>query len=55
MSLLVKGRREGRDIVTVTPQSAGWKFVGFAAHRLGAGESLPLTTGRNEICIVVLR
>ena len=55
MSLLVKGRREGRDIVTVTPQSAGWKFVGFAAHRLATGESLALSTGGNEICIVVLR
>jgi hypothetical protein len=23
-SLLVKGRRDGRDIVRVTPQTAGW-------------------------------
>ena len=40
MSLLVKGRANGRDIVTVTPQSAGWKYVGFSAHRLAAGESV---------------
>ena len=33
-SLLVKARREGREIVRVTPQSAGWKYVGFAAYRL---------------------
>ncbi len=38
MSLLVKGRRDGRDIVRVTPESAGWTHVGFAAHRLAAGE-----------------
>lgn len=55
MSLLVKGRREGRDIVTVTPQSAGWKYVGFAAHRLAAGEALEFATGGNEACVVVLR
>ena len=55
MSLLVKGRREGRDIVTVTPQSAGWKYVGFAAHRLAPGEELAFATGRNEVCVVVLR
>ena len=55
MSLLVKGRREGRDIVAVTPQSAGWKFVGFAAHRLVPGEELAFATGRNEVCVVVLR
>ncbi|MFO1315678.1 MAG: 5-deoxy-glucuronate isomerase [Burkholderiales bacterium] len=54
MTLLVKGRRDGRDIVTVTPRSAGWKYVGFAAHRLAPGESLAFATARNEVCVVVL-
>ncbi len=54
MSLLVKGLREGRDIVAVTPQSAGWKYVGFSAHRLAPGESLEFATGRSEVCVVVL-
>ncbi len=40
MSLLVKARRNGREIVKVTPQSAGWKYVGFAAFRLAAGETI---------------
>ena len=55
MSLLVKASRSGRDIVSVTPQSAGWKYVGFAAHRLATGESMSMATGRSEICVVVLR
>ncbi|MFO1311121.1 MAG: 5-deoxy-glucuronate isomerase [Burkholderiales bacterium] len=55
MTLLVKARRTGRDIVSVTPQSAGWKYVGFSAHRLAAGESLSRDTGTNEVCVVVLR
>ena len=55
MTLLVKGRRTGRDIVTVTPQSAGWKYVGFAAHRMQPGEQMDFATGTNEVCIVVLR
>jgi len=55
MSLLVKGRRDGRDIVTVTPQSAGWRYVGFAAHRLQPGEQLEFATSGNEVCVVVLR
>src|SRR5213595_2511844 len=55
MSLLVKGRRSGREIVSVTPQSAGWNFVGFAAHRLADGDSIALATGQNEVCVVVLR
>jgi 5-deoxy-glucuronate isomerase len=59
MKLLVKGRA-GRDIVSVTPQSANWTYVGFAAHRLAAGEALALAgtegaDGARETCIVVLR
>jgi 5-deoxy-glucuronate isomerase len=54
MSLLVKGRRDGPDIVDVTPQSAGWKYVGFSAHRLAPGAALDLPASGNELCIVVL-
>jgi 5-deoxy-glucuronate isomerase len=54
MSLLVKARRDARDIVSVTPASAGWQYVGFSAHRLGAGERLALDLAGREICVVVL-
>jgi 5-deoxy-glucuronate isomerase len=54
MNLLVKGDRASSNIVTVTPQSAGWNYVGFAAHRLASGASLGFDTGDRECCIVVL-
>jgi 5-deoxy-glucuronate isomerase len=54
MTLLVKANRGGGEIVRVTPQSAGWNFVGFAAHRLLRGEALSFATGGRETCIVVL-
>ena len=54
MSLLVKARRAGRDIVRVTPESAGWRYVGFSAHRLAQGEAMPLERPGDELCIVVL-
>lgn len=54
MSLLVKAKREGRDIVRVTPETAGWKHVGFSAHRLEDGESLRVEEAAREACIVVL-
>jgi 5-deoxy-glucuronate isomerase len=54
MNLLVKGDRTSSSIVTVTPQSAGWNYVGFAAHRLVRGASLGFDTGDRECCIVVL-
>jgi 5-deoxy-glucuronate isomerase len=53
-SLLVKAAPSGRDIVTVTPESAGWRYVGFSAHRLRAGERLDIVADSRERCIVVL-
>lgn len=54
MTLLVKARRDAREIVRVTPDSAGWRFVGFTAYRLRAGESVELGLREREVCIVVL-
>ena len=55
MSLLVKANARGREIVEVTPQSAGWSRVGFAAFRLDAGQAMEMTLadGR-EGCLIVL-
>lgn len=54
MSPLLVKARPGSTIVEVTPESAGWTHVGFAAHRLAAGDQLKLETGQRELCIVVL-
>jgi len=54
MSLLVKARRDGRSIVEVTPRSAGWKYVGFAAYRLEDRQTLELASDALERCLVVL-
>jgi 5-deoxy-glucuronate isomerase len=54
MSLLVKARREGRDIVRVTPESAGWRYVGFSAHRLMPDEAMTIDPSSDELCVVVL-
>ncbi|WP_321915960.1 MULTISPECIES: 5-deoxy-glucuronate isomerase [Paraburkholderia] len=53
-NLIVKGQQTGRGIVTVTPESAGWRHVGFTAKRLGRGESIVFNTGAVELCVVVL-
>lgn len=51
--LLVKGRA-GKEIASVTPESAGWGYVGFAAYRLAAGETLDWSDAKREACVVVL-
>jgi 5-deoxy-glucuronate isomerase len=52
--LLVKGAREGRRIARVTPQSAGWQYVGFEALRLAPGEKFEGSTTDRELCIVIV-
>ncbi len=52
--LQVKATRTGREIVEVTPQSAGWAHVGFRAIRLETGESERIDTGTRELCLVIL-
>ncbi|WP_077035996.1 5-deoxy-glucuronate isomerase [Pelomonas sp. KK5] len=52
--LLVKAAQAGREIIEVTPESAGWRHVGFRALRLAAGEGEALQTGARELCLVVL-
>ena len=52
--LLAKSAPQGRQIVEVTPERAGWTHVGFRAVRLAAGETEGMATGARELCIVVL-
>ena len=52
--LLAKAAPEGREIVSVTPERAGWTYVGFQALRLQAQESETVDTGARELCLVVL-
>lgn len=54
MTLLAKAAKDGREIVQITPQRAGWNYVGFRAIRLKAGEIETLDTGAQELCLVVL-
>jgi 5-deoxy-glucuronate isomerase len=55
MSLLVKSRPSGRTIVEVTPESAGWRYVGFAAFRMKAGDRFQFQASDREQCFVVLQ
>lgn len=38
----------------ITPESAGWKYVGFEAYQLQPGMPLTQETGGNEVCLVFL-
>ncbi len=41
-------------VASVTPQSAGWTYVGFDLHRLAPGESAGDVTGHREVCLVLV-
>ncbi|WP_277679594.1 5-deoxy-glucuronate isomerase [Gracilibacillus dipsosauri] len=42
------------NIIRVSPESAGWKYVGFEVYQLSSGEILRKDTNENEVCIVLL-
>ena len=40
-------------VIRVTPESAGWKYVGFDLYRLAPGKNARAETGDREHCIVL--
>ena len=54
--LLVKPKLPNREkcILDITPESAGWKYVGFAVFRMEAGDSLQRRSEGRETCVVVI-
>ncbi len=41
-------------VLSVTPESAGWSYVGFEVHRLEPGEDRAVRIADREHCLVVL-
>jgi 5-deoxy-glucuronate isomerase len=54
--LLVRAGEPDADgcILSVTPESAGWSYVGFEVYRLPAGARLDRRSEARETCVVVL-
>lgn len=44
---------QGR-IHAITPESANWRYVGFAIHKLRAGQRISAAAGENELCLVLV-
>lgn len=54
--LIIKAGVPDKDglVAAVSPESAGWKYVGFEVYQLQAGDSLNRLAQKNEICLVLL-
>ena len=52
MSNSASARPAPGRVIDVTPQSAGWTYVGFDLHRLKAGDRVAAETGDREVCLV---
>ena len=52
--LHVRPRSDEGKVISITPQSAGWKHVGFEVHKLTAGQRLKAGTGEREVCLVLI-
>jgi len=54
MHLLIKPRKDSKEVASVTPQSAGWRYISFSARKLAPGETVSFLDHSNELCVVVL-
>ncbi len=54
MSRLLVKPATARQVHQITPDSAGWSYVGFEVYDLLAGEDLELQQAGRELCLVVL-
>lgn len=54
--LLIKPNKEAEEgnVLKVTPESAGWDYVGFEVYSLEAGSTLKKKTNNQEVCLVLL-
>lgn len=56
-NLLVHGRLTPEAdgcLLAISPESAGWHYVGFRVHALTTGQSYQCEAGGNELCLVLL-
>lgn len=44
----------GRAIHRITPESAGWNYVGFDVLQLEPGQQIAQPTGGREVCLVLI-
>ena len=51
-NLKVKPSGTHGRVTHVTPENAGWTYVGFDLHRLKPGETVSGETGDREVCLV---
>ena len=54
MNLLIKPRKNSKEVASVTPESAGWGYVSFSAYQLPAGETLTFSEDAKELCAIIL-
>src|SRR3954469_20279720 len=53
--LLVPAKPDAHGVLhDITPESAGWSYVGFSTRKLAHGGAAEFETGEREFCIVVL-
>ncbi|WP_099607349.1 5-deoxy-glucuronate isomerase [Vibrio coralliilyticus] len=54
--LLSKYQPDGAQglVQSITPQSAGWQYVGFKVYELNAGDSIQLDANEDELCLVLV-
>ena len=54
MSRLLRKPAGANPVHKITPENAGWGYVGFELHDLTSGAAIEAATGDREVCIVIV-
>ena len=54
MSRLLRKPAGANPVHKITPENAGWGYVGFELHDLAPGDAIEAATGDREVCIVIV-
>ncbi|MCA0422015.1 MAG: 5-deoxy-glucuronate isomerase [Proteobacteria bacterium] len=54
MSTLLRHPAATNPVHAITPENAGWTYVGFELHDLAPGAAISAETGGREVCIVIV-
>ena len=53
-NLLIKANRTAQCLIDISPQSAGWKYIGFQVYQLKAFEQIELPAHDRESCLTII-
>jgi len=54
MDLLIKSNRKSNEHIIITPESAGWQYIGFIITEIKFDQTISWFDSKRELCLIIL-